>query len=679
MSFLITELSFLNIERLSGTPLAQRVLRVSRMLHGQTSLEHQRTRPRCRVYDDELRQLSLTPDLLQKYQDFSETLRYIISQQLPRGDDPAVLRQKPIFVATNPDTYSTLLAEVAVPQSPLHRYSVVFLCPFTLSRATGIPLSRGSLKELLPYLRQDHSAGTARTPIVSEEFRYQLSRHGKLDLSIEPSVKRELLDAPEPPDAKASTSASKASSILTVHATQKACELISEALDVLLKSYRERFSLYLHICHRYSLDLPKAEAVPKQVRLRVEANDYITQSFFDSHMRGHNVEIRHAMHGLSFIKFTSIDDLERAQAVMTTMLRNQTNSNVSGSSGSGRRIIFFMEPTRVNIWPAPPHAVCFPGLVLTDPTMTSIRLPVSKDPALVLAQPNVDFVQGATPNEDSYKFAPSSSALLMYMIDGSGTVPRPGEALLARQQRMSSSLSYTLTEPQSDILLRLARRLEIQCDTSPRRTTLREKEFKEPTRFEKRIIPGVERVSQSASVMACVQLRGIHPSTHPKDIAGFIKSNNCSELLSWGRYNMFSHGTGPVLRPQGQDYWLLVCNTERDAQSLMGNMRGKRFMGHCVAYELSTSPIDLQELRKSVTYNIPDGVQMPCIAFSFKKARTDGARRFQLPSNYQPPDLIRDCGNFTVLFYWNRRAGDQAYDYYRRHVNAAEYQRFDLE
>lgn len=132
MSFIVLELSFLNMDRLSSVDLNNRVLRVCRVTYSEGSSEqsvqeHQRTRPRCRITDEELRSLSLTNELISKYIDYADFIYTAIPNAYTNADaSMRILRQKPLLLASNIDTYHALITEVSLSKSPLYKFSCSF-------------------------------------------------------------------------------------------------------------------------------------------------------------------------------------------------------------------------------------------------------------------------------------------------------------------------------------------------------------------------------------------------------------------------------------------------------------------------------------------------------------------------------------------------------------------------
>lgn len=406
MSFIVLELSFLNIDRLSSVDLNNRVLRVCRVTYSEGSTEqpvqeHQRTRPRCRITDEELRSLSLTNELISKYIDYADFIYTAIPGAYAGADASVrIFRQKPLLLASNIDTYHALITEVSLPKSPLHKFPILFLSTdvvMNISKSALLSSFAHPLNTQLTALTASPTLHTVSALETTISFSVMTAKqHEKLlkkeqcsmsgDTTVEPTIKQ------SSPLSHLSSLVQSSGSMTRSQAgvALKTVDGTIELLKILLSRYRDSFERYLYFYMSHTLNLPSFETVDSPLILRIEADKYVTQEYLSQNCPDLKVHrIRHALHGISFLLFESTSELDRGLNYFSDQFaaahppKTQLATQAPVASQSPSYLINFFDnpsltkgftqyvpPMQVSMWPAEPGATLFLNIMASDLTQS---------------------------------------------------------------------------------------------------------------------------------------------------------------------------------------------------------------------------------------------------------------------------------------------------------------------
>lgn len=512
MSFIVLELSFLNIDRLSAVDLNNRVLRVCRVTYNegsseQPAQEHQRTRPRCRITDEELRSLSLTNELISKYIDYADFIYTAIPGAYTGTDTSArILRQKPLLLASNIDTYHALIAEVSLSKSPLYKFPVLFLSTdVVMNIAKSALLSSFShpLNTQLAALTTSPTLHTVSALETTISFSVMTAKqHEKLakkdhnsvsgDSIAEPMLKQSTIFSHPSSLVQSSGSMSRSQTGITLKTVDGTIDL----LKILLSKYRDSFERYLYFYMSHTLSVPDFETVDNPLILRIEADRYVTQEYLAQYCPDLKVQqIRHSLHGLSFLLFESTSELDRGlnyfsnQFTVAHPPKTQLATQAPVASQSPSYLINFFDnpslakgftlyvpPMQVSTWPVAPGATVFLNIMAPDLTQSLHNIfqqkRVNKETQtsalpLVLNKFSIETIPCSVTNlmsnmlpqekkEDTYRVSLQTSVNIIYpfYID-TGSTTQPNDAVyqfLIKSKHLSNCVH--LTESQALALLK---------------------------------------------------------------------------------------------------------------------------------------------------------------------------------------------------------------------------------
>ncbi|KAE8304382.1 hypothetical protein GL50803_0093693 [Giardia duodenalis] len=512
MSFIVLELSFLNMDRLSSVDLNNRVLRVCRVTYSEGSSEqsvqeHQRTRPRCRITDEELRSLSLTNELISKYIDYADFIYTAIPNAYTNADaSMRILRQKPLLLASNIDTYHALITEVSLSKSPLYKFPVLFLSTaVVMNIAKSALLSSFShpLNTQLTALTTSptlHTVSAIETTInfsvmTAKQHEKRVKKdHSSVsgDVGIEPTLKQSPLLSHQSSLVQSSSSMTRSQTGITLKTVDGTIEL----LKILLSKYRDSFERYLYFYMSHTLTIPNFETMDSPLILRVEADRYVTQEYLSQHCPDLKVQrIRHSLHGLSFLLFESISELDRGLAYFSDQFavahppKTQLATQAPVVSQSPSYLINFFDnpsltkgftqyvpPMQVSMWPMTPRATVFLNIMAPDLTQSLHNIFQQKRAnkegqsnafPLVLNKFSIETIPCSVTNlvsnmpaqekkEDTYRVSLQTSVNIMYPFHISiNSSTQPNDAVyqfLIKSKHLSNCVHFT--ESQALALLR---------------------------------------------------------------------------------------------------------------------------------------------------------------------------------------------------------------------------------
>lgn len=492
--------------------LNNRVLRVCRVAYSEGSTEqpvqeHQRTRPRCRITDEELRSLSLTNELISKYIDYADFIYTAIPGIYANTDaNVRVFRQKPLLLASNIDTYHALIAEVSLPKSPLHKFPVLFLSTDVVMNITKSALLSSFSHPLNTQLTSLITSPTLHTVSALEttiSFSVMTAKqHEKLvkkeqcsvsgDTTVEPTIKQSTPLSHPNSLVQSSNSMTRSQAGIALKTVDGTIEL----LKILLCKHRDSFERYLYLYMSYALNLPSFETVDSPLILRIEADKYVTQEYLSQNCPDLKVHrIRHALCGISFLLFESTSELDRGlqyfaeQFVAAHPPKTHLATQAPVTSQAPSYLINFFDnpsltkgftqyvpPMQVSVWPVEPGATIFLNIMASDLTQSLHSMFQQKRATkegqsnifpLVLNKFSIETIPCSVTNlinnmtscdkkEDTYRVSLQASVNIMYPLHintHSNTQPNDAVYQFLIKSKHLSNCVY-VTESQATVLLK---------------------------------------------------------------------------------------------------------------------------------------------------------------------------------------------------------------------------------